>query len=222
MKRFLGNKLLHMGTKIVAVGRNYAGHAKEMRAEVPKTPVMFLKPVSSIIHPGDRIVIPGGIGEVHHEVELGVVIGRGGRRIAAEDAMAHVAGYVVALDLTARDLQAEAKAKSLPWTVSKGYDGFCPVSDFLPAERLPDPQNVELWVAVDGKDRQRGRTSDMIFPVAQLIRAVSEVMTLGEGDIILTGTPEGVGPIAPGQVVTAGITGLIDMRYEVVAEEGAR
>ncbi|KAJ2781899.1 hypothetical protein H4R18_002605 [Coemansia javaensis] len=192
------------GRKIVAIGRNYSEHAKELGNAVPAAPFFFLKPVSSYVASPGRIEIPRGC-VVHHEVELGVVIGRGGRDIRAGDAMAHVGGYALGLDLTARNLQDAAKQKGLPWSAAKGFDTFTPIGPFIPAASIPDPHAVRLWIEVAGQIRQDGTTDAMLFRIPQLIEHVSRVMTLEEGDLVLTGTPQGVGPIQPGEHVTAGL-----------------
>ena len=162
--------------------------------------------------------MPPRVSELHYEVELGVVIGKGGRDIPKSSALTHVAGYALALDMTARNLQSEAKTKGHPWSVAKGYDTFCPVSEFIPAERL-DCSRCSLWLRVDGEERQRGSTSDMIFPVPDLLAFISSIFTLEPGDLVLTGTPEGVGPVAAGQTITAGVDDLLEMSFPVVARE---
>lgn len=129
--------------------------------------------------------------------------------------MDYVGGYAVALDMTAREIQSVAKAGGLPWTVSKGQDTFTPISSVLPKSMVPDPDNLELWLKVDGEVRQKGSTKDMIFKIPYLISHISSIMTLFEGDVILTGTPEGVGPVKVGQKITAGITGLLDVHFDV-------
>lgn len=153
--------------------------------------------------------------ELHYEVELGVVIGKEGRDIPQSLAMSHVAGYALALDMTARNLQNEAKKKGHPWSVAKGYDTFCPVSQFIPGEAV-DPENCTLWLKVDGEEKQRGSTKNMIFPIPHLLSFISSIFTLEPGDLILTGTPEGVGSVSPGQTLTAGLDNLIDMTFPVV------
>jgi len=198
--------------KIVAVGRNYASHAQELGNPVPTKPFFFLKPTSSYIVEGSPIEIPKGA-EVDHEVELGVVIGKKGRDIAEKDALNYISGYALALDLTARNFQAEAKKKSLPWSASKGYDTFCPVSSFIPKEQIPNPHNVNLWLKVNDELRQKGNTSDMIFNIPQLVSIVSSIMTLEPGDLLLTGTPEGVNSIKAGDVVTCGVEGVIQVKF---------
>lgn len=208
--------------KIVAIGKNYMKHVAEMggkAAKAPEAPIFFLKPASSVISSGEAIVIPSGVGEVHHEVELGLVIGKRARKLAVDAPWReYVSGYVLALDMTARDLQAKAKLAGLPWTASKCYDTFTPLSPLIAAARIADPYALELYLTVDGQARQRGSTADMIHRIPAMLHAVTAVMTLEEGDVILTGTPDGVGPVRPGQTVKAGITGIIDVTYPVVAE----
>jgi acylpyruvate hydrolase len=157
-------------------------------------------------------VIPGlssaGCTNLHHEVELGVIIGRRGTDISVESAMSHVSGYMVCLDMTARELQEIAKKRGEPWSTAKGYDTFCPISDVIPVSAIPDPANVEVWFKNNGVTKQQGKTSDMIFSIPTLIAHISTIFTLEEGDLILTGTPEGVSAVKPGDVMTAGITGL--------------
>ncbi|KAJ1646541.1 hypothetical protein LPJ64_001992 [Coemansia asiatica] len=192
------------GRKIVAIGRNFSEHAKELGNTVPTSPFFFLKPTSSYVTSPGKIEIPQGC-IVHHEVELGVVIGKTGRNISAASALDHVAGYALALDLTARNLQDEAKKKGLPWSAAKGFDTFTPVGQLIPAEQIPDPHSVRLWIEVAGQIKQNGTTDAMIFQIPQLIEHVSRIMTLEEGDLLLTGTPKGVGPVQPGENVVAGL-----------------
>ncbi|KAH9683543.1 putative acylpyruvase FAHD1 [Citrus sinensis] len=191
-------KLIQAGTKIVAVGRNYAAHAKELGNAVPKEPVLFLKPTSSYLGNGGTIEVPHPLDSLHHEVELAVVIGQKARDVPETTAMDYVGGYAVALDMTAREIQSSAKSAGLPWTVAKGQDTFTPISS-----------------VVDGEIRQKGSTKDMIFMIPYLISHISSIMTLFEGDVILTGTPQGVGPVKVGQKITAGITGLLDVHFDI-------
>ncbi|OIW00121.1 hypothetical protein TanjilG_29111 [Lupinus angustifolius] len=207
--------LIQLSTKIVAVGRNYASHAKELGNAVPKDPVLFLKPTSSYLENGGTIKIPHNEGSLHHEVELAVVIGKKARDVPQSSAMDYVAGYALALDMTARDLQAAAKSAGLPWTLAKGQDTFTPISSILPKTQVPNPDDLELWLKVDDEIRQKGSTKDMIFKIPFLISHISSVITLFEGDVILTGTPQGVGPVKEGQTITAGITGLVDVKFNV-------
>ena len=192
--------------KIVCLGRNYRAHAKEMGVEPPKEPVVFLKPASSVIGDGEDIVILEGTGEVHHEVELAVVIAERCRSVRAEDAPGHVLGYAVLIDVTARDIQSAAKQAGLPWSMAKGMDTFCPISEVTPAADVPDPQGLTLHV--NGEQRQNGRTADMIWTVPELIEYISARMTLERGDVIATGTPEGVSRILPGEQIVAQISGV--------------
>ncbi|KAJ1865232.1 hypothetical protein LPJ73_000072 [Coemansia sp. RSA 2703] len=192
------------GRKIVAIGRNFSEHAKELGNAVPTAPFFFLKPTSSYVLSPGKIEIPQGC-VVHHEVELGVVIGKTGRNISAANAADHIAGYALALDLTARNLQDEAKKKGLPWSAAKGFDTFTPVGQFIPAEKIADPHKVRLWIEVADQIKQNGTTDAMIFQIPQLIEHVSSIMTLEEGDLLLTGTPKGVGPVEPGDRVVAGL-----------------
>lgn len=212
-----GRVALRRAGKIVAVGRNYAAHAAELGNEVPKQPILFLKPASSYISEGESIQVPRDAGELHHEVELGVIIGSRAEQVTPQEADAYIAGYVLALDMTARTIQGKAKAKGLPWSESKGYDTFTPVSGFIPKADLPDSDNVELWCNVDGVERQRASTALMLFDVPHLISHISTIFTLEPGDCILTGTPAGVGPVVPGQTITAGITGIVhEMAFSVI------
>ncbi|KAK3189388.1 hypothetical protein Dsin_028949 [Dipteronia sinensis] len=211
-------KLIEVGTKIVAVGRNYAAHAKELGNAVPKEPVLFLKPTSSYLENGGTIEVPHPLDSLHHEVELAVVIGQKARDVPETTAMDYfliVSGYALALDMTAREIQASAKSAGLPWTVAKGQDTFTPISSVLPKSAVPDPDNLELWLKVDGEIRQKGSTKDTIFKIPYLISHISSIMTLFEGDVILTGTPQGVGPVKVGEKITAGITGLLDVNFDV-------
>ncbi|KAJ0980639.1 hypothetical protein J5N97_008894 [Dioscorea zingiberensis] len=208
-------KLFSMGTKIIAVGRNYAAHAKELGNAVPKEPVLFMKPTSSYLWNGGTIEIPYPLESLDHEVELAVIIGKKARDVSESSAMDYVGGYALALDMTAREIQASAKSAGLPWTVAKGQDTFTPISEVLPKPMVKDPHNLELWLKVDDEIKQKGSTMDMIFKLPFLISHISSIMTLMEGDVILTGTPQGVGPVKAGQKITAGITGLIDVHFDV-------
>jgi 2-keto-4-pentenoate hydratase/2-oxohepta-3-ene-1,7-dioic acid hydratase in catechol pathway len=192
-------------SKIICLGRNYAEHAKELGHEVPKEPVIFLKPPSALIGPNETIILPKKSKEVHHEVELAVIIGKKGKNIPKEKAMDYVLGYTVFMDITARDLQWEAKRKGLPWTLAKGFDTFAPIGPrIVPKEEL-DVSDLEIGLKVNGEVRQLSRTSKMIFTIDEIISYVSSIMTLEEGDIIATGTPEGVGALKDGDIVEAWI-----------------
>lgn len=191
--------------KVLGVVGNYAKHRAEMghTPEAPPEPAFFLKPSTALLPGGGELVLPPGVGRVEHEVELAVVIGRTARRIAPEDAMRHVLGYGVILDVTARELQARAKKEGLPWDEAKGFDTFAPISRIVRRAAVPDPQDVDLQLTINGQVRQHGSTKAMLMPVPDLIARFSRSMTLERGDVIATGTPEGVGPLAPGDVVEA-------------------
>lgn len=193
---------LQLGT-IFCIGKNYVEHAEELNSEVPNEPIVFLKPETSIIFDREAIQLPSKSNNVHHEVELVVAIGRGGKNISEEKALSHVAGYAVGIDVTARDIQQHAKANSYPWTVSKGFDTFAPLSSFISVDQVSDPQNLDLTLTVNGTQRQHDNTKLMIFPIAKLISYLSEIFTLRPGDLIFTGTPKGVSPIQKGDSIKA-------------------
>lgn len=194
--------------KIVCVGRNYVKHIEEMKSSRTKEPVLFLKPNSALCDAGKPLHIPAQRGAVHHEIELAICIGKGGRNISEEDVAGHIAGYGLALDLTLRDVQALAKEKGLPWAVSKGFDGACPVSEFVSADQVENAQELDLELKLNGTLRQKGNTRQMIFTVPVLISYISRIFTLEEGDLILTGTPAGVGPLSSGDRIEAAIEGV--------------
>lgn len=199
-------------SKIIGVGRNYVEHAKEHGAEVPDVPLIFLKPPTSLIGPGDTILLPPQSQRVEHEGELVIVIGRGGRHIEPEDAMSHILGFTLANDVTARDLQ----RRDNQWTRAKGFDTFCPLGPWIDTDF--DPTDALVTCHVNGVMRQMASTHDMVFQPPQLIAFVSSFMTLEPGDVILTGTPAGVGPLLPGDVVEVKIEGLGTLRNAVAAE----
>lgn len=194
--------------KIVCLARNYAEHARELGNETPTTPVLFMKPSSSVIGDCGTVVIPAYSQECHYEVELAVLIGSQARDVHVARALEHVAGYGVAIDMTLRDVQSQLKAKGLPWEIAKGFDTSCPLSDFVSADSVPDPHNLNLKLAVNGEIRQDGCTSDMINRIPQIITHISSIFTLEPGDIILTGTPAGVGQVVAGDIMTAEIISI--------------
>lgn len=204
-------------TKVVCVGRNYGGHAREMEAEVPSSPLIFLKPSTAVIGPEKPIVIPSAAREVHHEAEMAVVIGRVARNVAAEDAYRTVLGYTAANDVTARDLQ----RRDGQWTRGKGFDTFCPLGPAMETEFDP-LQDHRLECRVNGEERQGGSVRDMIFGVAELIEFITGVMTLLPGDVILTGTPSGVGPLRAGDRVEVSLEGVGVLSNPVADARGGR
>jgi 5-carboxymethyl-2-hydroxymuconate isomerase len=201
--------------KILCIGRNYVEHIRELGNETPEAPVIFMKPASSVIRDGEEIVIPPYARDCHHEAELALLIGREGKNIPAERAMEHIAGYGVAIDLTLRDVQAELKKQGLPWEIAKGFDTACPLSDFAPAGSVADPQNLRIRLAVNGKVRQDSSTALMIHAIPVIISHMSGIFTLEPGDVILTGTPAGVGPLVSGDSVVAEISGVGNLRVSV-------
>lgn len=191
--------------KILCIGQNYARHAAEMNSEPPAEPMVFFKPSTALTFDRGTVVLPTVSNDVHHEVELVVAIGVGGKDIPEDAALSHVAGYAVGLDMTARDLQLRAKGRGHPWALAKGFDTFAPLGPFVEASRAPDPQDLPIALTVNGELRQGGHTSDMIFPVRRLIAWCSRAFTLEPGDLLFTGTPEGVGPVGAGDVLVARI-----------------
>ena len=194
--------------KIVCLLRSYAAHAEEMGSDVPEVPIFFMKPPTTIIRDGQDIIIPQESNEVHHEVELAIIIGKEGRFIPREQAMKHVLGYSILIDVTARDIQAQAKKQGHPWAIAKGYDTFAPMSKIVPKADISDPYELDIWLKVNGEYRQRSNTRLLLFKISEIIASISKVMTLEPGDIIATGTPEGVSQIMPGDQIEAGIDGL--------------
>jgi 2-keto-4-pentenoate hydratase/2-oxohepta-3-ene-1,7-dioic acid hydratase in catechol pathway len=205
-------------SKIICLGRNYAEHARELGHEVPEEPVIFLKPPSALIGPDQTIILPRKSNHVDHEVELAVIIGKRGKNIPREKAMDYVLGYTILMDITARDLQAEAKKKGLPWTVAKGFDTFAPIGPRVVDKREINVDDLEIGLKVNGEVRQLSRTSKMIFKIDEIIEYVSGIMTLEKGDIIATGTPEGVGALRHGDVLEAWIEKIGTLREDVIAE----
>lgn len=202
--------------KVVCIGRNYAKHAAEMDAEIPAAPVVFLKPTTALLPSGGHVVLPEMSREVHHELELVALIGRAGKDIKPNRSLDHVAGYAIGLDMTARDLQANAKARGQPWSVAKGFDTFAPVGEFVPSSEIHDVQSLKIELTVNGKLRQSGYTRDMIFSVAHLLAFCSRVFTLERGDLLYTGTPDGVGPVHSGDVLVATCADLPTLTVEIV------
>jgi 2-keto-4-pentenoate hydratase/2-oxohepta-3-ene-1,7-dioic acid hydratase in catechol pathway len=199
-------------SKIVCIGRNYVAHAKEMGSDVPNEPLLFLKPPSSLLGPNEQVSLPGASSRVEHEAELGVVLGKRARNVTPEEALGCVFGYACVCDVTARDLQ----KKDGQWTRAKGFDTFCPVGPFIETEF--DPKGARVQCRVNGEIRQDGNTADMIFDVPTLIAYVSRVMTLEPGDLLVTGTPEGVGPLAPGDELEVEITSSCGQTLGVLHE----
>ncbi|HTD84921.1 MAG TPA: fumarylacetoacetate hydrolase family protein [Gemmatimonadaceae bacterium] len=188
--------------KIVCVGRNYREHAKELGNEVPKEPLIFLKPPSSVVWQGETIVLPSASTRVEYEGEIGVVVGRNLTRVSETDAASGIRSIAAVNDVTARDLQ---KSDS-QWTRAKGFDTFCPLGE--ESSELPDLDSLTVVTRVNGVERQRGKSSEMVFSIPSLLAYISHIMTLEPGDVVATGTPSGVGPLVPGDVVEIEIAGI--------------
>jgi 2-keto-4-pentenoate hydratase/2-oxohepta-3-ene-1,7-dioic acid hydratase in catechol pathway len=196
-------------SKIVCVGRNYAAHARELGHDIPSEPLLFLKPPSSLAGPGDAVVLPPESTRVEHEAELAVVLGRRSKNVPRQDALAHVLGYTCACDVTARDLQ----KKDVQFTRSKGFDTFCPLGPWIETEL--DASKARIYCRVNGQTRQDGTTARMIFDVPTVVAYVSRMMTLEPGDVILTGTPEGVGPLVAGDLLEIEVAGVGALKLHV-------
>ncbi|MEU4600173.1 MULTISPECIES: fumarylacetoacetate hydrolase family protein [Nocardia] len=191
-----------LASKVICIGKNYAAHAAEMGGEAPKDPVIFIKPNTSIVGPNAPIILPPSSSQVDFEGELAVVIGRPCKDVPAAKAADVILGYTVANDVTARDQQRHDGQ----WTRAKGYDTFCPLGPWI--ETAIDPSDLEITTELDGEVRQRSRTSLFLHDIPKIIEWISSVMTLLPGDVILTGTPEGVGPLAAGQNVSVTVEGI--------------
>jgi len=203
--------------KLLCIGRNYADHAAEMKRDVPDEPMVFLKPATAVVRSGGTVRLPPQSENVHHEVELVAAIGKEGRDVDPGDALDHVAGYAVGLDMTARDLQDEAKARRHPWSVAKGFDTFAPLGALAAPDAVGDPQALTLRLRRTGDVRQEASTADMIFPVAELISFCSRIFTLEPGDLLYTGTPSGVGPVEDGDTLEAEVTGCEPLTVSVAS-----
>ena len=202
-------------TKVVAVGKNYVDHAAEFDSEVPEEPLIFLKPPTSVIGPLQSIALPSVSSNVHHEAELAIVVGKVARDVRIEDAGSYILGYTAANDVTARDLQ----RSDGQWARAKGFDTFCPLGPAIDTD-LDPLEGLQVTCRVNGELRQSGSTADMVFGVSELFSYISHVMTLLPGDVILTGTPAGVGPIAAGDRVEVEIEGIGVLMNTVVARKG--
>ena len=200
-------------TKIVAVGLNYRDHAEEVRLPIPDEPLLFLKPASSLIGPGDAIVIPPESSRVDYEAELAVVIGKTARRVTSKEAPEYILGYTCLNDVTARDLQAKDKQ----WTRGKSFDTFCPIGPWVETEL--DPSNLRIELYLNGEQKQASRTSKLIFDVFHLVEFISCVMTLEPGDVIATGTTSGIGRMKPSDTVEVRIEGIGSLTNPVVGSE---
>lgn len=204
--------------RIYCVGRNYAAHVREMGGDPDReAPFFFQKPPDAVVAPGSTTPYPPRTANLHHEVELVVAIGRPAQDVAANRALECVWGYAVGNDLTRRDLQLAARDKGRPWDTGKGFDASAPTSMLHPAAKIGHPSSGEIWLAVNGQERQRADLSQMIWSVPEIIAELATLYRLQPGDLVFTGTPDGVGPLVPGDVVEAGIANVDILRHTIAS-----
>ncbi|KAI0017254.1 hypothetical protein F4780DRAFT_772404 [Xylariomycetidae sp. FL0641] len=217
---------LKQAGKVICIGRNYADHITELNSARPKQPFFFLKPTSSILLPGaGPLLRPKGV-DLHYEVELALIMGKPVKDLSANDeqgALDAIESYALSIDMTARNVQNEAKKKGLPWSIAKGFDTFLPMSNIIAKSAIPNPHAIQLYLTVNNEVKQSDSTELMLFQIPRMLSDISKVMTLEKGDIVLTGTPKGVGPVVPGDVMRAGIKvdgkELEEAKIEVNVEE---
>lgn len=202
--------------RIYCIGRNYAKHVAEMGYDVERSkPFYFAKPADAVVMSGATVDYPPRTGDLHHEIELVVAIGREGSDVPVEDALSHVFGYAVGIDLTRRDLQKAAKDKGRPWETAKGFDQSAPISAIHRAKDIGHPAEGRIWLAVNGQIRQDASLNELIWSVAESVAELSTLFKLAPGDLLFTGTPAGVGPLVPGDTVTGGIEGIDEIRITI-------
>lgn len=194
--------------RVFCIGRNYAEHARELDNPLPASPVVFMKPPQSLVAPGGVVRFPSHGRDLHHEVELVFRVGRGARGVPAGTGLDCLDAVTVGVDLTLRDVQQDLKKKGLPWEAAKAFEQSAPLGDFVPLASLRDVSGLSFWCDVNGERRQAGRAADMVFGPGSLVAHLSAIWTLAPGDLIFTGTPAGVGPLAPGDEITAGAEGI--------------
>jgi fumarylpyruvate hydrolase len=202
--------------RVFCVGRNYADHAREMGANPDREPPFFFtKPTDAVVPATGTLAYPLLTADLHHEIEMVIAIGKEGRQIEPQDALAHVLGYCVGVDLTRRDLQAVAKKMSRPWDWAKGFDESAPVTPIRLASEIGHLNAGRIWLTVNGETRQTGDLADMIWPVADIVSHVSQAVVIKPGDLIFTGTPAGVGALKRGDKVAGGVDGIADFHFEI-------
>jgi 5-carboxymethyl-2-hydroxymuconate isomerase len=201
--------------KIVCVGQNYTLHIEELNSKRSKDPLIFLKPSTAIVHVGEKIQLPTISNEVHHETELALLVGKKAKNVLKQEWKDYISGVGIALDLTLRDLQREAKKNGHPWTICKGFDYSCPISTFIPLDDIRDIQKLDIELYVNKELKQKGYTGDMIWTVGEILAFITGIFTLEKGDIILTGTPAGVGPIHAGDHLKATISEIGIIEFEL-------
>lgn len=202
--------------RIYCVGRNYAEHAKEMGFTGREAPFFFMKPADAVLAGSDsRMPYPSLTANLHHEIELVVALGKGGKNIPAAQAMEHIWGYAVGLDMTRRDLQNDMKKQGRPWCIGKAFEHSAPIGPITPVPQAGDITSADIWLQVNGQDRQRSNIAQLIWNIAETIEQLSQAWELQPGDLIMTGTPEGVAAVQTGDVLVGGITGLQTLRVEI-------
>lgn len=216
-----GQAYPHAVGKVVCVGRNYAAHARELNNPVPATPILFIKPADSVVSVSPQVSIPTDCGSVHHELEIAVLIGQ--RLVNATDDQVRAAliGVGLGLDLTLRDVQDTLKQQGHPWERAKAFDGACPLTDFIAVDTSFDWSNLTLVLIRNGERQQMGSSADMLFPIISLIAHMSTCFTLNPGDVVLTGTPAGVGPLSVGDQLQLQLQGHLDIHTQVCASHSA-
>lgn len=207
--------------KILCIGRNYAAHAAELNNPVPDVPVLFLKPADAACDLRTNIVIPTGLGAVHHELELAILIGQRLSHASAEKVSNAIAGVGLGLDLTLRDVQTDLKAKGLPWERAKAFDGSCPLTPFVSVSKVDDWQTLSFTLVRNGIVQQEGNTSEMLHNVINLIAHMSESFTLNPGDIVMTGTPKGVGPLNVGDTLDVTLENWLACSTQIIGSEAS-
>uniref|UniRef100_A0A915PK17 Oxaloacetate tautomerase FAHD1, mitochondrial n=1 Tax=Setaria digitata TaxID=48799 RepID=A0A915PK17_9BILA len=203
------------GKKIVCVGRNYKEHALELGNAIPKRPLFFVKSTNSYVSEGEPIVPPPGCKILHQEVELGVIFSKTAKNVPMSQTFNYVGGYAVALDMTARDFQDEAKKAGTPWFLAKSFDTSCPVGCFIDANKIANPHDVELYCRINNEEKQRCRTDAMVFDIPTLIEFLTKYITMEPGDMLLTGTPPGVTAVRSGDCIEFGLEGITSSKFYV-------
>lgn len=202
--------------RVFCVGRNYAAHAREMGKDPDREPPFFFtKPADAVIDTPCTVPYPPLTQNLHHEIELVIAIGKGGRNIPEQDVMAHVWGAAVGIDLTRRDLQQEAKDMGRPWDWGKAFDHSAPISPIVPIQQVPSVETGRIWLAVNGEMRQDADLSELIWPVTEHVSILSQAVALAPGDLVMTGTPAGVGALVEGDVVTGGVDGVGELEVKI-------
>lgn len=216
----VGSDSLFPVHRIYCVGRNYAEHAKEMGFSGREAPFFFMKPADAVLVVKDgqtgEMPYPTLTKDLHHEIELVVALGKGGKNIKAADAVNHIFGYAVGIDMTRRDLQAEAKKQGRPWDIAKGFDFSAPITPIVPAAQAGDINNAAIWLNVNGAKRQSSQVTQLIWSIAETIEALSQAWELQAGDLIFSGTPEGVAAVSKGDVLEGGVAGLPALKVKLV------